>query len=88
MTWKGDPYASGGYGDQTGGLDTRTTYGAGSDPTSKSKIDPLYDAPGKGTGLHPGDPTVENRAGFGKTNAPALQPDPAETSNTTVRSAR
>lgn len=88
VTWKGDPYTFGGIGNATGGRDARSSYSQGANPNATAPLDPLYDQPAKGTGLHPGEPTVENRAGFGKTNAPALQPAPGTVGASTVRSAR
>ena len=81
---KGDPYARGGIADATGGVNPATNYGKGSDPNSKSKVS-SYDQPAKGAGQQPGEPTVDAAPGYGKSNAPALQPAPGSSSSTSTR---
>jgi hypothetical protein len=72
-SWGGDPYAKADMGEASGGVYTRRNYGAGARTDGTGPLNPAFDQPAKGTGLHPGDQSVEARPGFGHTNAPAHQ---------------
>ncbi|MDX2065186.1 MAG: hypothetical protein SFX74_05535 [Fimbriimonadaceae bacterium] len=85
--WKGDPYASAGLANATGGLRPGTRYAEGAKNTD-TKVDAKYDTPAKGTGLHPGEPTVSTRNGHGLSNAPAFQDTPGSLGNPANRAIR
>lgn len=74
---KGDPYASGGIAGATGGTNVTTNYGKGARNVSTGKLDPKLDQPAKGVGQEPGENPVTAGSGYGNSNAPAHQIDPA-----------
>lgn len=90
-TWnhqRPDPYTYGGVSDATGGLQPRVNYGSGARQGTTERIDPYYNRPAKGSGLHPGEATVQADTGYGNSNAPSLQGEPGASQNPSVRSAR
>jgi hypothetical protein len=74
--WGGDPYASGGIAEATGGLNTDTQYSEGSGADNGEKIDPTYNRPGYGSGQRPGEAGSYASPGHGTSNAPAFQASP------------
>ncbi len=84
-TWKGDPYASGGSADATGGVNAKTTYGKGARSGPGVVANPNYDQPAKGTGLQPGENNGKAKEGHANSNAPALQDQPGEYSPNAAR---
>lgn len=79
--WKGDPYASSGIAEATGGLKPATQYSEGARSTSDQKTDPFYNRPEYGSGTRPGELGTEAAPGHAFTNAPSLQGGP-NTGNT------
>ena len=75
----GDPYASGGIANATGGLDVTTSYGQGAKDKPTGVLNAKLDQPAKGTGNLPGEQTQAAAAGYGNLNGPAYQPTPGAT---------
>jgi hypothetical protein len=75
--WAGDPYATGGIAEASGGTLPQTRYSAGVNLAAHDPLNPKYDQPGMGTSQTPGNYTVNAAPGFEKENGPGLQPTPS-----------
>lgn len=85
--WK-DPYASGGLGDATGGLQPKTRYSVGAKTTGTGSVDASYNQPAYGTGNQPGENTGHSASVLGRTNAPAQQDPPGAYQSAAGRTTR
>jgi hypothetical protein len=68
--WKGDPYASAGIADSTGGLNTKNPYSQGAKTRTTAPLDAAFNRPNYGTGQRPG----EIPGTGGGPNGPVAQP--------------
>ncbi|HEY0867491.1 MAG TPA: hypothetical protein VGE01_08935 [Fimbriimonas sp.] len=74
--YEGDPYASSGSAEATGGLKVDAPYSAGARTSSTDPIDPTYNRPAYGSGERRGELGAQGAPGHSNTNAPAFQPGP------------
>jgi len=85
--WPGDPYASGGTARGSGGTNTATNYGLGSDPNSLDPVNPRLDQPEKGVGQQAGEYHADHATGYGLTNSPVSQSTPSDAASIAAKSA-